>query len=495
MTAASPAPDAGHEPGGYRELIALSLPLVLSSSFATVQIFIDRIFISRVGIEATAAAMPAVAYFWTPFALLFFTVMYATVFVAQYAGANRPRRIGPVVWQAMYFGLAAGLLFPLLIPAVDAFIAATQHAPGVQRLEALYFRGLCLAALPMLAVGAVTGFFAGRGKSWTVLLINSVGSAVNAALAFPLIAMQAHDPERAMFGAGLAAALGSAAAAVFGLGLMFRKQYREEFATLSGWRFDAPLFGRFLKYGLPNGLQWMIEGLAFTAFILIVGKMGPEVGAATTLTLSLNMLTFLPVMGLGQGVEVLVGRRQGEKNPDLSAKTTWTGAKLAVGYMVLVGLVYGLFPGFLTLPFAVEMKPEEWAAVAPLVPMLLRFVAAYSITDGLNIILAYALRGAGDTRFVVLVAIALSWPLMVVPTYFVYHLGLGVEWAWASATLYLGATAGVYVWRFVGGKWRTMTVIEAAVDLPESETESSKPHMPNPKQAPIVNDQEPKLPV
>src|SRR4051794_30516975 len=111
--------ESGPVPGGYRELIALSTPLVLSSSFATVQIFIDRIFISRVGTEAAAAAMPAVAYYWTPFALLYFTVMYATVFVAQYAGAGRPRRIGPVVWQAGYFSVAAGLLFPLLVPVVD----------------------------------------------------------------------------------------------------------------------------------------------------------------------------------------------------------------------------------------------------------------------------------------------------------------------------------------------------------------------------------------
>jgi MATE family multidrug resistance protein len=66
----------------------------------------------------------------------------------------------------------------------------------------------------------------------------------------------------------------------------------------------------------------------------------------------------------------------------------------------------------------------------------------------------------------VLVAVALSWPLMVVPTYLVWKFGYGVEPAWAAATVYLAVTAGVYVWRFLGGKWRTMTVIEAAVAEP-----------------------------
>jgi multidrug resistance protein, MATE family len=457
----------GHEPGGYRELISLSLPLVLSSSFSTIQVFIDRIFITRVGQEALGAAMPAVAYFWTPFALLFFTVMYATVFVAQYAGAGRPKRIGAVVWQSIYFAVVAGILFPLLQPIVYSIIDITDHSESIKRLERAYFSTLCWAALPMLLVAAVTGFFAGRGKSWTVLLVNTVGSLTNAAVAYPLISMNSDNPEKAMVGAGLAAAIGSSAAALFGLALLFRKQYRDEFDTLRAWRFEAPLFFRFLKYGMPNGLQWMIEGMSFSIFILIVGNMGQAIAAATTLTLSLNMLTFLPIMGLGQGVEILVGQRQGEEKPDLSARTTWTGAKLATIYMFAVAICYCGIPEVLCYPFASNMQGEDWPTVGPWVMFLLRFVAAYSLVDGINIILSYALRGAGDTRFVVLVAIGLSWPLMVIPTYFVWKQGFGVEWAWAAATLYLAATAAVYIIRFLGGKWRTMRVIEAVVADPE----------------------------
>jgi MATE family multidrug resistance protein len=179
------------------------------------------------------------------------------------------------------------------------------------------------------------------------------------------------------------------------------------------------------------------------------------------------MLTFLPVMGLGQGVEVLVGRRQGERRPELSARTTWTGVKLATAYMAFVAVLYCAIPGWMAWPFAQEMPADEWARVGPLIPVLLRFVAAYSLADGVNIILAYALRGAGDTRFVVLVSVVLSWPLMVVPTWLVWRNGYGVQPAWAAATVYLAVTAGVYIARFAGGRWRTMTVIEAAVAEPD----------------------------
>jgi multidrug resistance protein, MATE family len=310
---------------------------------------------------------------------------------------------------------------------------------------------------------AMNGFFAGRGRSWTVLLINAVGTTTNAVLAVPLILWQKDDPVAAIAGAGYAAALGSTVSALFGLFLFFRPRYRAEFQTLAGWRFDPKLFLRLMRFGLPNGVQWCIEGLSFTLFILLVGNLGPRELAATTLTFSLNMLTFLPVMGLGQGVEVLVGRRQGEERPDLSAKSTWTAVKLATAYNFLIAFLYVTIPDKMVWLFASETDPVEWAAIAPMIPLLLQFVAAYTLADGINIILSYALRGAGDTRFVVLVAIGLSWPLMVIPTWIATEYGWGIKAAWAAATLYIAATAGVYILRFLGGRWRTMKVIETPV--------------------------------
>ena len=86
-----------HGPGGIRELLALAWPLVVSNSFWTLQIALDRILLSRHSSAEVAAAMPAAILFWTPFNLIFHTASYATTFVAQYTGAGRPERVGPAV--------------------------------------------------------------------------------------------------------------------------------------------------------------------------------------------------------------------------------------------------------------------------------------------------------------------------------------------------------------------------------------------------------------
>src|SRR5437764_2566775 len=87
-------PEPGPGAGGSRELLKLALPLIVSNSFLTLQLTIDRVMLSRQNSDAVGAAMVAAVMYWTPFALLQFTASYAATFVAQYVGAGRPQRVG-----------------------------------------------------------------------------------------------------------------------------------------------------------------------------------------------------------------------------------------------------------------------------------------------------------------------------------------------------------------------------------------------------------------
>lgn len=90
-------------------------------------------------------------------------------------------------------------------------------------------------------------------------------------------------------------------------------------------------------------------------------------------------------------------------------------------------------------------------------------MAFYSIFDTLNIIFASALKGAGDTHWVMLASVVLSWTLLVIPSYLasvVYNWGIYV--AWCFVTLYIVALGIAFLFRFWGGKWEAMRVIEHA---------------------------------
>ncbi|HEY7330583.1 MAG TPA: MATE family efflux transporter [Gemmataceae bacterium] len=454
-------------PGGSRELLSLAAPLIVSQSFMTVQIFVDTVLLSWYDPKAMAASFPAVMWFWLPFGLLQVTAGYTSTFVAQYTGAGRLHRVGPAVWQGIYFAVFAGLLMLLIVPAAPFLIAAGGHSSALQPLEVAYLQCLAFAALPMLLMSAINGFFSGRGQTWTVLFIEAFGTMVNVALAFLLIFGRWGFAERGIEGAGWATVIGSWASALLAVTLLLRRPYRKGYNTASGWRLERDLFGRLMKYGGPAGTQVFLDVLVWNLFVQMVGRLGEAAMGATTLTVRLNMIAFLPMMGLGQAVCILVGQRLGADRPDLAEKSAYTGLKWVFGYMCAVAAVYLALPTLLVSIFEGGRDPEDFAAVASLVPSLLVCVAAYSLADAVNVTFAFALRGAGDTRFVTLVTFCLAWPIMVLPTYLVVKAGGSVYWTWWFATAHIFAMSACFYLRFRAGKWKSMRVIE-----PEMETSS-----------------------
>jgi multidrug resistance protein, MATE family len=448
------------------ELLRLAWPFVLSNGCWTLQLAFNRVLLSRAGCEGVGAATVGAMLYWTPVCLLANVAGYASIFVAQYVGAGQPRRVGPAVWQAIHFSLAAGLAFLGLVPLASPLVALVGHSRALQEQEACYFGCLGFAALPTLVGAAVNSFFAGRGDSRTVLLVNGTGLVVNGVLAYALIFGAWGFPAWGIAGAALATMIGSLAAGLLALGLMLRPCHDAAYQTWSGWRLDLALMGRLLRFGLPAGLMVALDYFAFAAFLLLVGRLGAAELTATSIAFTLNLIPILPVLGLTQAVAVLVGRRLGEGRPDLARRTTWTGLGLALSYTAGVAVLLCAIPEVLAAAFRVEGGAASWGDVTRHVTVLLRFVAVYSLFDCLTYVLSSALRGAGDTRFVTVAALGLSWPVMVLPSWVASQYGWGLYWPWGFASLYVILLSLTVLARFRQGRWQSLRVIDAAGAAP-----------------------------
>jgi MATE family multidrug resistance protein len=276
-------------------------------------------------------------------------------------------------------------------------------------------------------------------------------------------------------GAGWATVGGTTTSAVLGVALLLRPKYVREYGNGIGWGLDRELMGRLLYYGLPQGIGTALETMAFGLFLIFIGRLGTADLAATTIACRLNLLAFLPMMGVGQAIEVLVGQYLGANRPEEAERSAWIGLRFSLGFTLLIGAAYVLAPEWLAYPFETQDDPAGWAAVSERVPLLLRFVAIYCMFDSVNLVFAFALRGAGDTRFVTGVSVAISWPVMVLPSWAAWYYGWGMYWAWGFASVYIILLSGVLLVRFLGGRWKTMRVIEqsaAEAGTPRGEGEA-----------------------
>lgn len=448
----------------WKQLLVIAWPLIIANSFWNIQMTIDRVFLGQFSTDALAATMAVSGVFWAPMALVQQTAAYVTTFVAQLFGADRPKEIGSSVWQSIYVSILGGLLFLLFIPAAPVIFKLMGHSENLQSLEVGYFQSMSYSALPTALVAAASGFFTGLGRSSVIMWINGVGMLANILFDYLLIFGNLGFPALGVEGAGYATALSAGCAAVFGFLLVFRKENELTYATRSSWKPSAELMKRFLKFGLPSGMQWALEGLAFTAFLIAVGRMenGDAALAASGIAVTIMMLAVLPAFGMAQAVSVLVGQHLGEDDPSEAENVTWTGLQLTWTYILAIGSTFYLFPHFYVNWFQNPENAALWNQVAIIAPYLLMFVAGFILFDSMNLVFSMTLKGAGDTRFVSIVALSVPWPIMVLPTWLMKDWQGAIYWAWGSASLYIILQAIVFWRRFEGGKWKQMRVINPA---------------------------------
>jgi multidrug resistance protein, MATE family len=453
---------------GYREVLAISLPLVASMGSITVMQFTDRVFLANYSVDAIAAALPAGIASFTFISFFMGVANYTNVFVAQYTGARVYNRVGAALWQGIYFSLAASALLALMCSFSGRLFDLIGHSPHIRSLEVKYFNILTLGAGLVVLNSAMACFYTGRGLTWTVMLVNMAGAVVNIPLDYCLIYGMGPFPELGIVGAGIATVIASATITVIFVILIFRKRNRSRFATWQAKAFDRELFGRMMRYGLPSGIQFFLEIFGFTFFVQMVGRLGDLELAASNIVLAIESLSFLPMVGFHIGNATLMGQAIGRGRPEEGAYATTSAVHITLVYMMFLAVVFVLAPEPLLRLFRADQHTAaQYADIMALGVVLLRFVAAFSFFDALNLIFSSAIKGAGDTRFIMWTIGALSLGVMIIPVYVaVAVLGAGIYAAWTLATVYVWALGMAFMLRYRQGKWKRMRVIEEKSTLP-----------------------------
>jgi len=456
--------DWWNRPAGGREVLRVALPMVVSMLATSVMYFTDRIFLNWDSQESVAAALPAGMVFWNVISLPLGICGYASTFVAQYYGAGRMERIGPAIWQGVWVALAATPLVLLTVPLAPWIFGVAAHAPDVQRLEVEYYQICCYGAGFMLVAEALQSLYTGRGATTTVMLVNTVAAGINSVFDYAWILGNWGFPAMGIAGAAWSTNLGMAIKAAIYLVLVLRRHVRREFATDSGCRWDGTLLRRLLRFGGPSGLQMACEILGFTVFMLFLGRLGGMELAATNLAFNVSAFAFMPVFGLGIACSTLVGQHLGENRDDLAARATWTSCQMAVGYMVVISIFYLVTPQVLLALYFYGANDPRAAEVRGTIVVLLRYVAAYNLFDALGIVFVSAIKGAGDTRFVMGVTLIMAALLIVASWLAVGPLQAGLHTCWWLVVAWVWIVGAIYFVRFRQGQWRQMRVIEPAVE-------------------------------
>lgn len=436
-----------------RQLAALILPLVVEQFLGIAVGMADSIMVASVG----EAAVSAVSLVDSVNVLLFFgfnaLATGGAVVCGQFIGRKDIRRGNEAAEQLLVFVTLLALGITAFLYAIKYFILHGlfgQIEADVMNYANTYFL-IVEASIPFMALySAGAALFRVMGNSSVSMKIsiamNIVNVCGNAILIFGF--------HRGVEGVAIPTCLSRILGAVAVIWLLRNEKYMIHIQKPFRYKYNANMVKNILKIGVPSGLESSLFNLGKILLLSVVSAFGTASIAANAISNNIATFQTLPAAAIGVGMITVVSQCSGAH--DFQHARYYTRKLMMWSYGLM--LVWNLLL-FLVQPFFVGLYSvsEEAARLAMIILWLHGGIGI--VLWPASFTLPNALKGAGDTTFVMIVAVASMWTFRIVTgVIFAKYLGFGVLGIWYAMFIDWVFRVILFVARYRGKKWESKYV-------------------------------------
>jgi MATE family multidrug resistance protein len=446
--------------GGISELWRIAFPMIISSSFDVLIMFIDRLFLARVEPVQMAAMMTGGLTAFTAGTFFIGLLGYSGAMIAHLYGAGRLKDCSKMFTQSLILSIISYPLVLSLIPLCIASFRWAGHSPEQIGYETEYFMiTIVFTTLFTLMRAPFGSFFSGIGRTSVIMIANFAGLSVNVVFAFLLIFGKFGFSRMGIRGAAVAVAAGSVANLAVLVCFYFGAANRTKFNVMNSFAFEWTLMKRLLRFGFPSGLEFAISLSAFTTMVTLFHGYGEKAASAVTIAFNWDMIAFLPMIGLQIAVTTLVGQSLGRKDEAGAIRSTWSGLKINLLYSGFMLILFLSIPSYLVKVFEPSVPTPGWNEIAAMAVPMIMMMSVYPISDGMFIVFSGAIRGAGDTTWAMAASAILHWGGALYVYVLTHVLQLPPVTAWTLFVLIFPLFGLTFWLRFRSGKWKGRNVI------------------------------------
>lgn len=406
--------------------------------------------------QATAVAAVGAAGMvsWIVLTAFFAVNVGVTALVARATGANDRNLAARAVGQGILMGVVIGLaLVALAVPMADLVTVALGVNGQVAALAAQFIRVSSLGLPAAGVASACTAAMRGAGDTRRPVLVMLLVNGVNVVGSWLLLN---GDPRLGIqpigvTGSAVGSATGWTLGALLALFLLSRRHPLAPRLSRATLRFDRGIAARVLRIGLPSAAELVIFQMGVLTFNRQVVQLGATDYAANITINTVESIGTLPAFGFSVAATALVGQALGAKSPRLAARSTMAAFWPCLWLMTGLGLFALLVPQTLLSLFIADPAVLHAGALAQRISLIIL------PASGAGFIFNGALRGAGDTKFPVIVRASGSWGLRVPLAAALIPL-LGLPGGRIAMAVDFCAQASLAYWRFRSGKWRKSRV-------------------------------------
>jgi MATE family multidrug resistance protein len=428
-------------PHDVRALVRLAVPIVAMQVGMMLMSVVDTVFVGHVSARELAAAALGSLYTIGLFNFALGVVWAVDPLVSQALGAGDPAAAALGVQRGLVLAAIMGVVATLLCLPAD-WVYRTLREPEAVIPRAVAFVYISAPSLvPMLLFVALRQSLQAMKRTKALVAVVVLSNLVNAGLDWVLVFGHWGFPALGAPGSALATTI-TRFGGLFALLAIARRDLEP---VLRPWRREAMALGplrRTFQLGLPIGAQNSVEFTTFAAISVFAGWFGAEAVSGHQVAINLASLMFMVPLGIGSASSVLVGHAIGEQDMAHARRVAASALAVGAGYMALSACVLLAIPA--VFAGAYTSVPGVVAVAAALIPI----AGVFQVFDGLQVVSAGVLRGAGDTRAPLVSNVLGFWLVgMPVSLWLGFRAGLGVVGLWWGFVAGLAAVAAFLVLR------------------------------------------------
>ncbi len=438
-------------PSLNRQILAIAVPVALSSQVDTLVGVADIFIVSRLGADAISAVAMSRLFTMVLGVVMISATTGAFAMVAQHIGGGRHVEASATAKQAFTLvTLITGSLSVVGWFGARLCLEAMSLAPAVVELGTLYLR-IYFAGMVFLSLNhALNSCFYGTGDARTPLYINLVASLIKVVTTYVLVLGPFGLPAWGVEGAAVGNIFGGFCGLTLGVSLLYSGRFRLRLLPETSYRLDPELARRILRIGVPSALQGLFRNGSSLLFAKLIAltTAGTATVAAYAIGNQVERLLRRTSLAFGTAATTMVGNSLGAGDRD-AAQSRGAAANL-VGFVAMV--LCGIPVALLARPFM-----ELFTHIPDVVRIGVIYLWAVALAEPfmcLGITAGGALRGAGDTKPPLYYTMIAQWLVRLPVGYLLaFSLGLQERGLWIALVL-LSVVQGLLTWRkYRQGLW------------------------------------------
>lgn len=434
-----------------KNIFQITLPAVFDLLAQTLIMALDMKMVSSLGPSAISSVGVGTAGMYALIPALIAVATGTTALLSRAYGADNKLDGKKAFAQSFFIAVPLGIFLTIIFLLFsEQIINLVGNAKDMNLKDAILYQNMTVIGFPFLGVSIATFYaFRAMGENKIPMIGNTLALVLKIILNFLLVYLF----KWGIFGAALSTTLTRLFSAIFSIYLVFWSKKNWISLELKDLKFDYFISKRILKVGIPAAVEQLGLRIGMLIFEMMVISLGNLSYAAHKIALTAESISFNLGFAFSFAASALVGQELGKGSSQKALKNGYICTIIAMIVMSTFGLLFFIIPQFLVLLFTKDKDVIELATMA------LKIVSICQPFSGASMVLAGALRGAGDTKSVLFITYLGIFLIRIPITYlFLDVLNLGLAGAWIVMTIDLAIRSSLAFYIFRRGKWKYLQV-------------------------------------